>query len=771
MKREEGECSFFERERMKKVLSIVFALLLLIGTVAPVQAAQTVNEQYPVSSGVMYSQYTYKDSYTNVINHLSINLNDSYTKVDVGLPSAYNKRETVLAIANRDSRDGNRVVGAINAAFFNMSTGVPAFLIAKNNRIINGGLVSEGADQYMNVPTAFGIGKNGQGIIDYFDMKITMSTNGSTYDLSGMDRVRNANEVVVYTPNYYLGYTNNNEYGFDVIIEGDQPVGPIYFGDTISGRVKEIAPYGQTKHAIPKNGFILSVQGGSPYSKTFSNLQIGQQISVNFDIDAQWKDAQFILASGPFLVRDGKPYIMMSTSSSRAREVAPRTVVALSKDKKTVHFITVDGRQSHSKGMNMTQLANYLVSLGVDTAINLDGGGSTTMGIRKYGSNDVVLINKPSDGSPRAVHAILEAISTAPLGEAKTLKYSRTNVGTMLVGTSSTVNVQYVLDEYYNPLPLASDSISLASQNKTLQVNGTTFTTTKAGEDRIYIMYKGKVLQSFPVTIVDAPSSMTIQGAKEVTVDETQNYTVDAKDAEGKTLVYNANQVKWSVEGNIGTITSSGQFKATNPGSGKIVATLGSKSVSMAVQVKDKSIFKDVPSNYQYYNEIEYSAKNNIITGYSDGTFKPKENISREHAAVILARVLNLNTNNVKDPNFKDVPKTHVYYKQIAAVANAGIMSGKENGTFDPKGKLTRAQMAKIISEAFELDYTKVQTASLNNQKISFADVPSQHWAVSYIQALAYHNVTTGYQDGTFKPNENIRREHFVLFVYRAIHL
>lgn len=755
--------ALFEQNQMKKIISILFAFVLLFGTVAPAQASQSVNEQYPVSSGVVYSQYTYKTSKTNVINHLSINLNDSFTKVDIGLPSAYNKRETVTAIANRDSKDGNRVVGAINAAFFNMSDGVPLFLIAKNNRIINGGAISEGADQYLNVPTAFGIDKNGQGIIDYFDFQITMTTNGQSYQLTGMDRVRNGNEVIVYTPNYYKGYTDNNQYGFDIIVEGDTPIGEIYFGDTISGVVKEIAPYGESKHSIPKNGFILSVQGGSSLSKTLSSLQIGQQIDVNFSIDSKWQDAQFIVATGPFLVRDGKPYIMMSTASSRAREVAPRTVVAVSKDKKTVHFITVDGRQSHSKGMNMKELADYLVSLGVDTAINLDGGGSTTMALRKYGSNDVVVVNKPSGGSQRAVHAILEAISTAPLGEAKIMKFTRTNVGTMLEGTSSTVSVQYVLDEYYNPLPITPNSISLASQNGTLTISGTTFTTTKAGQDRIYIMYNGKVVQSFPVTIVDAPSQMTIKGAQEVVVGATQNYTVEAKDAEGKNLIYNANQVKWSVEGNIGTITSTGQFKATTAGSGKIIATLGSKTVSIPVKVKEKVIFKDVPTNHPYFNEISYSVKNNIVTGYSDGTFRPTENISREHAAVILTRVLKLDTTNVQNPNFKDVPTNYPYYKEIAAAANYGLVSGKNDGTFNPKGKLTRAQMAKILAIAFELHGSE-------SKSTKFKDVPTNHWAYPYIDALAYSKVTTGYEDGTFKPNENINRQHFVLFVYRATH-
>lgn len=750
---------------MRKLLTVIFAFVLMIGTVTPAAASQTVNKEYPVSPGVVYSQYTYKNSNTNVINHLAINLNNPYTKVDVGLPSAFNKRETVTTISNRDSKDGHRVVGAVNAAFFNMSEGIPLFLIAKNNQIINGGAVSQGADQYMNVPTAFGIDKQGQGIIDYFDFKITMTTGGNAYDLTGMDRVRNGGETIVYTPNYYLGKTNNNEYGFDIIIEGEENIGSIYFGDTISGVIKEVAPYGKSNHSIPKNGFIISVQGQSPYSKTFSNLQVGQRVDVNFDIDAKWKDAQFIVASGPFLVRDGKPYIMMSTSSSRAREVAPRTVVAVSKDKKKIHFITVDGRQSHSKGMNMTQLADYLVSLGVDTAINLDGGGSTAMAIREYGNNNVVLVNQPSGGSQRAVHAILEAISTAPIGEATTLKYQRTNDGTMLVGTSSTVNVEYVLDQYYNPLPIAANSITLQSQNKTLNVKGMTFTTTKAGEDRIYIHYNGKAIQSFPVTIVDGPSTLSVNGSKEVMLGGSQTYSIDAKDASGKNLIYNADQVKWSVNGEIGTITQSGQFTATKAGKGQIVATLGNKSASISVEVKELQLFEDVTSSYPYFDEISYAVENNIIRGYQDGTFKPNENISRAHAALILSKVLQLDTENVTNPNFTDVPESHIYFNEIAAVANHGIFSGKQDGSFDPNGKLTRAQMAKILSEAFKLgEQPQILTT------YDFKDVPTGDWAHPYIVALASNGITTGYEDGTFKPNANISRAHFVVFLYRSLH-
>jgi exopolysaccharide biosynthesis protein len=752
---------------MKKIAKILLILVVMMSiVVSPLNAYafQTVKKDYPLSKGVQYKQYTYSNTYTNSINHLSINVGDPTTEVQLGMPAAVNGKESTVANANRLSREGNRVVGAINASFFNMSEGYPLFLLAKNNVILNGGTVSSGSDQYMNVPTAFGMTSDGRGVIDYFDFDVTLSHNGTNYEMSGLNRVRNIYEAIIYTPQFYSKTTDTNEYGFEIVVDTGSPITENTFGQTLTGKVTQIKPYGsKEKLTIPSTGFVVSLQGGEWHNK-LSQVAVGDEMSVNFSIDQLWQNAQFILASGPYLVKDGKPYIMMSTSSSRAKEVAPRTVVATSNNGQTVHLITVDGRQNHSKGMNMVQLANYLVALGVDRAINLDGGGSTTMAIRNYGSNNVVLANLPSNSgnTQRLVSATLQAVSTAPTGKATHIKFTNsTNYATLLVGASSNVAVQYVLDENYTTLPL-DGHLSLASQNQTLQINGLNYTATQAGDDRIYIGYDGAAVQSYQVKVVDAPTTMAVApSSKTVGAGESVSFTIDAKDDAGKPIVYNPSQVKWSVEGNIGTITSAGKFTAQNPGTtGKVIATLGTKSVAATVTVAKPALFKDIPNNYVYYKEIEYLTTHNIITGQADGTFRPNDKLTRAHAAVIISRALDLNTKNVKNPSFKDIQANHIYYKEIAAVVEAGIMSGRENNTFDPNATLTRAQMAKIVAIAYELKGTS---------GIAFKDVPKDHWAYTYVQQLAANNITTGYDGNIYKPNEAISRAHFGLFLYRAI--
>lgn len=750
------------RKKLFKILVVIIVSFSLLGAAVPTFAAQTVVKDYPISSGVQYKQYTHTNTFTNSINHLAINLNDAYTKVGIGLPTTLTTRETTTSIATRHSVEGNRVVGAINAAFFDMAEGYPLFLLAKNNEILNGGVVSVGADQYLNQPTAFGVTASGSGAIDFFDFNVSMQLQGKSYELSGLNRNRTAGEEVVYTPQYRSSTTGTNEYGFEVVVDTGKPITSNYFGQTLTGVIKEVKPYGSRNSTIPQNGFILSFQGADWYY--LLEGAIGEEVSINFSIDSLWRNAQFILASGPMLVKDGKPYIMMSTASDRATAVVPRTAVGISKDGKTIHYITVDGKQSHSKGMNMSQLANYLIELGVDRAINLDGGGSTTMGIRQYGSNNVVLVNKPSDGSERRVSATLQAISTAPTSKATQINFSRTRVGSFLAGASATLTVNYLMDQYYNAVPFTNSQISLGSQNKTLSISGLTYKTTQAGDDRIYILHNGVVVQSFPVKTVAGPTTMTLkEGPTTVEAGKTASYSIaSAKDADGKDILFDASQVKWSVEGNIGTISNTGVFTAgKTSGSGKIVATLGTKSVAQTVTVAKPSIFSDLPLNYQYQKEIEYLVQKNVISGYSNGTFQPNTNLKRAHAAVIISRALGLDTSKVKNPGFKDVPTTHTYYKEIAAVANAGIVSGKEGNMFDPSGTLTRGQMAKILTEAYHLSGTSSKV---------FKDVSSSDWTYKYIQALATNNITTGYQDGTFKPTVAISRAHFSVFLYRTIH-
>jgi hypothetical protein len=119
---------------------------------------------------------------------------------------------------------------------------------------------------------------------------------------------------------------------------------------------------------------------------------------------------------------------------------------------------------------------------------------------------------------------------------------------------------------------------------------------------------------------------------------------------------------------------------------------------------------------------------------------------------------LGLDTTNRPDPKLKDVTPESYGYEVIATIADEGIMTGNLDGEFNSMSKLTRAQMAKILVEAYDLK---------GSTKDSFADVPVGYFAAGYINTLDATGVTTGYPNNTYKPQENLTRSQFAMFLAR----
>jgi hypothetical protein len=170
------------------------------------------------------------------------------------------------------------------------------------------------------------------------------------------------------------------------------------------------------------------------------------------------------------------------------------------------------------------------------------------------------------------------------------------------------------------------------------------------------------------------------------------------------------------------------------------------------------TLYLDVPNDYWAKNEIQFLSEKKIIKGYQDGNFGISASISRAQAAIMLVRALNLDTSNPPNPKFVDVPTSHPSYKEIATAVDEGLFAkGKE---FKPNGFLTRAQMAKILVQAFELS---------KSEYVSFVDLNNKHWAHPYVAKLVGHKITTGYPDSTYRPNQHVTRTQFAVFLARAM--
>ncbi|WP_026078567.1 S-layer homology domain-containing protein [Saccharococcus caldoxylosilyticus] len=188
----------------------------------------------------------------------------------------------------------------------------------------------------------------------------------------------------------------------------------------------------------------------------------------------------------------------------------------------------------------------------------------------------------------------------------------------------------------------------------------------------------------------------------------------------------------------------------------KFVATTATAAMvasAVAPVVSAAAGFTDVASQYKDAVDFLVSAG---VKGKSETKFGVYDEITRLDAAVILAKVLKLDVDNAKDAGFTDVPKDRAKY--VNALVDAGVLNGKAAGKFGAYDKLTRAEMAKIIANAYKLKGDDVT--------LPFTDV-NDTWA-PYVKALYKNGITKGKSETKFGANDNITRGDFAVFVYRA---
>lgn len=183
---------------------------------------------------------------------------------------------------------------------------------------------------------------------------------------------------------------------------------------------------------------------------------------------------------------------------------------------------------------------------------------------------------------------------------------------------------------------------------------------------------------------------------------------------------------------------------------------------SVSVQTEARAAgFLDVKN---YKDEIEFLASKGIINGYEGGYFKPRDHVTRLQAVTMILREKGITDFDAADPGFTDLKKGNYGYDKVSKAVELGIISGKthSNGTsyFDATAPLTRGQMAKILVLGYNLPKTT---------DVTFKDVPENNGFKEYICVLATENITTGYLDNTFRPNNKLSREHFAAFMARLV--
>ena len=151
------------------------------------------------------------------------------------------------------------------------------------------------------------------------------------------------------------------------------------------------------------------------------------------------------------------------------------------------------------------------------------------------------------------------------------------------------------------------------------------------------------------------------------------------------------------------------------------------------------------------------------IIGYEDGTVKPNNNITRAEVATIFFRLLSDDSRAEfwsQTNSYSDVALTNWFNNAVSTLSNAGVITGYPDDTFKPNASITRAEFAAIAARFSDAEATST---------CSFTDVPADHWAASSIALAEELGWITGYEDGTFHPDQAITRAEAMTLINRVL--
>ena len=160
--------------------------------------------------------------------------------------------------------------------------------------------------------------------------------------------------------------------------------------------------------------------------------------------------------------------------------------------------------------------------------------------------------------------------------------------------------------------------------------------------------------------------------------------------------------------------------------------------------------FSDVQANNDFYQFVRCLACRGIVSGYSDGTFRPNNEVTRGQLSKIVSNSAGYEE-SITGQTFQDVPSTNTFYIWIERLTRRGHMSGYVCGSagepcinnmpyFRPFANATRAQISKIVSNA--AGYNETHTTQ------TFQDVPTTNEFFQFIERLAAHGAIGGYPCG-----------------------
>ena len=478
--------------------TFALALILAIAPLTlspPAPAAAAIVSAYasasrePLAPGVQYDQGRLLTSAgSQAVNIVEVDLANPAISLESSLSNGrVTGLERTSSQAQNHSVEGHRVVAAINgdvwAGFSNDMEHAPNGLHVESGELVTVGPAAR--------PT-FGVGADGRPLLGSPLVSVTLTTSlGSQYLINRVNQLRRPGEVVLYSPRFGA-QTSSAASGIDIVIAGLAL--PLRTSGTWSGVVSTVRP-SEGGWPIDPGTIVLT----APTTSLLGALVPGEPIALTTTVTPGWESILHAVGGREWILRDGA--VSISPRPASADEIHPRSSVGLTADGRLI-LATVDGRRAGwSDGVRLPELAELMLSRGAVNALNLDGGGSTSLAIRRAGASGPVLVNRPSDGTERAVTNSIQVISNVPTGPLSALNVQP---GSASVYRNGTVDFQAGgMDAAYNQVPLGAGSLSwsVTAPIGTIDAAGR-FVATAAGTGQVVATANG-ISGSATITVLD----------------------------------------------------------------------------------------------------------------------------------------------------------------------------------------------------------------------------------------------------------------------------
>jgi len=327
------------------------------------------------------------------INVLDVDRGACHAAVAVkGFPRAAGRKRTSQLLNELDS--SGTVVGGVNADFF-APNGTPT------NAHVSGGRVITGP----NRQPVLAFDSTGRPYVTRL-VATSVLSNHAPMVIAGWNRPI-ADQLSVFDANWGPA-TDSASNAIELVIDVDSAGARLVAVDTMRSGV-----------SIPPRGYVEVYRGASRTLDIDSyRRRIGQPWDlprIGVALDAMHPGAarpREVVGGRPVLIRDSAITSAVETEGAAgfATSRHPRTAVGIASHGKRLLLVTVDGRQKpYSDGMTLRELADLMLALGARDAINLDGGGSTTLVYKDPATRRLAIANRPSD--PTGERAVGNALA------------------------------------------------------------------------------------------------------------------------------------------------------------------------------------------------------------------------------------------------------------------------------------------------------------------------------------------------------------------------